>query len=89
MVCTPSGESSNREAVLSGSPQSNGSRLKRFREIGIADCEKRLIAGDAVNKRALTAARQWSGIFLSLRCRTRATRGEWPFFLAQSIASLF
>jgi hypothetical protein len=22
-----------------------------------------------------------------LRCRTRATRGEWPFFLAQSIAS--
>jgi hypothetical protein len=34
------------------------------------------------------ADRQWSGFFLSFRCRTRATRGEWACFFAQSIASV-
>jgi hypothetical protein len=33
------------------------------------------------------AARQWSGFFLSFKCRTRATSGACPFFLDQSIAS--
>src|SRR5215467_7741083 len=33
------------------------------------------------------ASRQWSGVCLLLRCRTRATSGRWPCFLAHSIAS--
>jgi len=35
----------------------------------------------------IQADRQWSGFFLSFKCRTLATRGECPCFCAQSIAS--
>ena len=36
---------------------------------------------------ALAPPASRSGFFLSFKCRTRATRGAWPCFLAQSMAS--
>jgi hypothetical protein len=88
MVCTPSGESSNREAVLSGFAST-----ERFQHKTVPRNR------GAVGNRHLIAATQLTSVFcrrlggtpmvgdvLAVEVLDARDRGEWPFFLAQSIA---